>query len=110
MPVTEALMHQWHRELNRDVFEYTLPDTTFVYGKSKTVRKFKALAEYIPDEHGKGTILIDSTQVTDERLAKACLLHEMIHQWQDLCGLRLDHRAVFNAWCSHSTSITGLVP
>ena len=111
MPVTEALLKQWHRELNEQCFDSTLPDATFYFGLCRdTEVKLDYEALYYGDSIGRGTIFINPAYNGTEAKAKACLAHEMIHQWQDLCGLRLDHRAVFNAWCSHITSITGLVP
>lgn len=106
----EWVLALWHDEFNAACFDGVLPTCTFVFGESKTVRSFVAMAEYIADGHGKGTILLDPRHCVDIPTARACLAHEMIHQWQDLCGLRLDHRAVFNAWCEHVTNITGVVP
>jgi hypothetical protein len=110
--MTEDDLRRWHRAYNGLCFEYVLPDCSLYLGLSRDpdLADGEYEAAYTPDYCGRGTIFINPAYCTDEPKAKAALLHEMIHQWQDLCGLRLDHRAVFQAWCTHITSITGLVP
>lgn len=108
----EGLLSEWHDELNASCFDGALPQATFCIG---TIRSYEApegpyMACYYADSVGRGTIFIHPDYASDPEVVKASLAHEMIHQWQDLCGLRLDHRAVFKAWCAHITNITGLVP
>jgi hypothetical protein len=111
--LTEQMLAEWHDELNALCFDYQLPRTTFVVGYSRDADwkdRTAYMALYLPDCEGKGTILLNPDYVKDEHGAKAMLAHEMIHQWQDLCALRLDHFAIFRAWAEHITNLTGLVP
>lgn len=108
----ERLLEQWHAELNASCFDSVLPRPTFYVGVSRNpaVKDGNYMALYDGNYMGSGTIFVNPVFVKDELTAKACVAHEMIHQWQELCGLRTDHRAVFKAWCQHITDITGLVP
>lgn len=109
--LTTAHLESWHDELNASCFDYQLPKCTFVIGVYRGPEKMGPYeACYYANYDGSGTIFIHPSNTGDLRFAKECLAHEMIHQWQDLCRLRLDHRAVFHAWCHHITQITGLVP
>lgn len=108
----ERVLALWHDELNASCFEGVLPVPSFYIGLSRNpaVKDGNYMALYDGDYGGRGTIYLNPAFVKDIPTARACLAHEMIHQWQELCGLRTDHRAVFNAWCQHITSITGLEP
>lgn len=107
--LTEAVLSSWHQEINSLCFDGILPMPSFYIGlcRDPAVKAGDYEALYYADYVGRGTIFINPAHATDY---KACVAHEMIHQWQDLCGLRLDHRAVFKAWCQHITQLTGLVP
>jgi hypothetical protein len=105
----ERMLARWHQELNLSCFDGVLPEPTFYIGlcRDPAVADGQYEALYYADYAGRGTIFINPDHAVD---FKACVAHEMIHQWQDLCGLRLDHRAVFKAWAQHITEQTGLVP
>lgn len=109
--LTPAMLAEWWWELNASCFDLCLPECTFVIGEYRgTDLKGEYAACYYANYSGSGTIFIHPDSTHDLTYVQECLAHEMIHQWQDLCRLRLDHRAVFQAWCTHITSITGLVP
>jgi hypothetical protein len=108
----ERLLEAWHDELNASCFDGILPRCTFYFGliRGCEAPKFPYMACYFADSIGSGTIFIHPDHAHDPDVVKSSLAHEMIHQWQDLCGLRLDHRAVFKAWAQHIAQITGLDP
>lgn len=108
----ERLLKKWHRELNAKCFDSLLPECTFVLGnyRGPDLKPGSYAACYYANYSGSGTIFLPVASSLDLTYAKECVAHEMIHQWQDLCRLRLDHRAVFKAWCSLITQRTGLVP
>lgn len=110
--LTEDMLEEWHDQLNSKCFDGVLPRCTFYIGLSRNpaVKDGNYMALYDGTYAGRGTIFINPRFVKDPETALACLAHEMIHQWQELCGLRTDHRAVFNAWCQHIHELTGLVP
>lgn len=105
----EGLLSQWHDELNAACFEGVLARPSFYIGliRGADAPDFEYDGCYYADSIGRGTIFINPDTEADP---KAILAHEMIHQWQDLCGLRLDHRAVFKAWAQRITELTGLIP
>lgn len=106
--LTEAVLSSWHQEINDLCFDGVLPMPSFYIGliRGADAPAFEYEACYYADSIGRGTVFINPDFLAN---AKASLAHEMIHQWQDLCGLRLDHRAVFKAWAEHITQLTGLV-
>jgi hypothetical protein len=108
----EWVLNLWHDELNKLCFDHCLPRGSVVSGLSRYsgLKPEDYEACYTPDSVGSGTIFLNPAFCKDIPHTRACLAHEMIHQWQDLCGLRLDHRAVFKAWAQHITNLTGLVP
>lgn len=110
--LTEAMLREWHDELNAKCFDSCLPQATFYIGlcRDPVLKGDDYEALYYADYVGRGTIFINPRYCTNPTEALAALAHEMIHQWQDLCGLRLDHRAVFQAWCQHIHELTGLTP
>lgn len=107
--LTTDMLSYWHDELNAMCFDYQLPECTFVIGAYRGPDlKGEYAACYYANYSGSGTIFIHPDSDGDLLYAKECLAHEMIHQWQDLCRLRLDHRAVFQAWVVHIFDLTGL--
>lgn len=107
--LTEQALADWHMELNALVFDGVLPMPTFEIGPCRDPElKGEYEACYSPDYSGKGTIFLQPEYAGTEYAARSCLAHEMIHQWQDLCGLRYDHRAVFHAWGTRIEQRTGL--
>jgi hypothetical protein len=109
--LTEDMLAEWHGKLNSKCFENVLPLPTFYIGLCRDPvlgadDDYEAL--YYADYVGRGTIFINPRYCTNPEEALAALAHEMIHQWQDLCGLRLDHRAVFHAWGQHIYQLTGI--
>lgn len=111
--LTEEMLELWHGELNELCFDGLLHPCTFYIGLCrdpalKGTGDYEAL--YYADYVGRGTIFINPEYCTNGTEVLAALAHEMIHQWQDLCGMRLDHRAVFKAWCSRINELTGLEP
>lgn len=107
--LTEADLQKVHRHINRHCFDGILPDTTIQIGKSRYTKE-SIFGEYYPTGFGKGMILVDPRVASDEFKMHSTVAHEMIHQWQDLLGFRLDHHRVFKAWCQHIERITGLIP
>lgn len=109
--LTPDMLKEWWMELNSICFDDQLPECTFVIGEYRGPdMKGEYAALYYANYAGSGTIFIHPDSATDLTYAMECLAHEMIHQWQDLCRLRLDHRAVFQAWCQHIHQLTGLNP
>lgn len=110
--LTVDMLKEWWMELNSICFDYQLPECTFVIGpyRGPDLADGTYAACYYANYSGSGTIFIHPDSTADLTYAQECLAHEMIHQWQDLCRIRLDHRAVFKAWCSHIHELTGLVP
>lgn len=97
MRLTSRRLHIWHREFNALVFQNELERPVLVTGYC-----------------GPGTIGLcwgDRIQVSDtlsEQDARATLLHEMVHQWQDQNGLDMDHGKTFEQWRDLCRSCTGL--
>jgi len=58
-------------------------------------------------EYLSGQITISSLLSTPD-LAKATLLHEMIHQWQDHTGEHIGHGATFKDWAGMIRAVTDL--
>jgi hypothetical protein len=109
--LTTAMLAEWWWVLNASCFDLCLPECTFVIGpyRGPDLKEGTYDACYYANYSGSGTIFINC-DLDDLTYVQECLVHEMIHQWQDLCRLRLDHRAVFKAWCQLITKRTGLVP
>lgn len=108
--LTESDLQAEHRRLNKVCFDMILPDTTIHIGKSRYTKE-SIYGEYYPTGFGKGMILIDPRlKQGDEFTIRSTLAHEMIHQWQDLLGFRLDHYRVFKAWSQQIERLTGLIP
>lgn len=105
------LLSAIHDELNASCFEGVLPRCTFEFGlcRDPAIKDAEYEALYYANYSGSGTIFLNPAYNGTVAEVRACIAHEMIHQWQDLCGLRLDHRAVFHAWGAHILSITGIV-
>lgn len=102
------LTREWAR-INRTCFDNLLPACPIHVGPS-IYTKERIYGEYYPNGYGLGLILIcPEVADTEERMLNT-LAHEMIHQWQDVAGLRLDHRGLFTAYAQHITTLTGLVP
>lgn len=107
--MNEQDLQLWHDELNASCFDGVLPPVTFAIApmRGADAPKCKYMGCYSSDSIGRGTIFIHPDYLAE---AKAILAHEMIHQWQDLIGNRLDHCSLFQAWAERIESITGIKP
>lgn len=106
--MTEADLLAYHRALNEQVFDGILPDVPFQLSASKE-KDYPRCGEYHGNGWGKGLILIDPAHHDTDTDLVATLAHEMIHQWQDLMGLRLDHCYSFKGWAAVIKERTGLI-
>lgn len=89
-------MRVWWIAYNTQVFEGALPMPVFL------VKDLKHFGEYF-----QGAITLSSmTSILDA--AKATLLHEMVHQWQELHNKPLDHGHEFQTWRVLILEQTGL--
>lgn len=79
-------MRVWWIAYNRKLFDGDLPMPKFL------VADIKHCGEYF---QGAMTLSSRFTVLTE---AKATLLHEMVHQWQELHGKPLDHGHEFQTW------------
>jgi hypothetical protein len=86
----------WWVVYNKQLFGSLLPMPKFV------VVDIEHCGEYLA-----GTITISSRMSTPD-LAKATLLHEMIHQWQDHTGEKIGHGATFKDWAGMIRAVTNL--
>lgn len=76
----------WFIVYNKQLFDGELPQPTIMLGD------LEHFGEYIDN-----TITV-SSRIVSMAEAKATLLHEMVHQWQDLRGHSVDHGAHFLSW------------
>lgn len=79
-------MKVWWIAYNTKVFGGDLPVPVFL------VKDLKHCGEYF-----QGAVTL-SSNITTLELAKATLLHEMVHQWQELHNKPLDHGHEFKTW------------
>lgn len=107
--LTVADLYEVHHDLNRRCFDGILPECTIAIGPSRYTKE-SIFGEYYPTGYGKGMILVDTRVADTDTKMRATVAHEMIHQWQDLLGMRLDHHSVFKGWCQHIHQLTGLTP
>lgn len=84
--VGTSWMKVWWIAYNTQVFESALPMPAFL------VKDLKHFGEYF-----QGAVTL-SSRITILDAAKATLLHEMVHQWQELHGKTLDHGHEFKTW------------
>ncbi len=89
-------MKVWWIAYNTKVFEGDLPMPTF------HVADIKHYGEYFQNK------ITLSSNITDLNSAKATLLHEMVHQWQDFRGKPVDHGHDFQTWRELILSMTNL--
>lgn len=88
----------WHAELNAAHFGGSLGAVTFRVSR----RMQRRLGHFAPGTEGRGDeIAISSRHLRRDGLAaaRATLLHEMVHQWQQEQGLPLGHGAEFRMKC-----------
>lgn len=94
---TPRELRRWFKEFNSKVFDDTLPTVPL-------------RAEYVgPGIWGLcwgNSIAIRDTLEGDE--ARATLLHEMVHLWQAVEGLEMDHGGSFEKWRQPCLESTGL--
>lgn len=93
-------LRYWHTRYNRLVFGGELPTPTLV------------IADLLGEAAGyceattPATITIHLALTRKE--ARSILLHEMVHQWQHLNGLPMDHGRSFKQWETPCELLTGL--
>lgn len=95
--LTTRRLYSWHRELNARVFDGALSRCKLEVGDC--------------GEDAIGLCWGNRIRIAEQPLAdaKATLLHEMIHQWQHLHGLPMDHGPVFEVWrklCLYCTKLS----
>ncbi len=102
-------LQDFHVHINWLCFDGLLPSCPIAVGKSK-YSKGKLYGEYYPNGYGVGLILIDPTCAASVLDMHRTMAHEMIHQWQDLFHMPINHGYMFQAWRAHITELTGLIP
>jgi hypothetical protein len=94
-PLAQRLS-EWHTKLNERHFGGTLRTIPV-----RVSRRMKSrLGHYTAGQHGEtAEIAISWRHIRRHGLNEALhtLLHEMVHQWQDETGRRIDHGAAFRA-------------
>lgn len=93
--IDSSWLRVWWVVYNKQLFGGLLPMPKFV------VADITHCGEYLA-----GTITVSSMSTPD--LAKATLLHEMIHQWQDHTGVKIGHGATFKDWAGMLRAVTNL--
>jgi hypothetical protein len=88
----------WHAELNAEHFDGALGAVAIRVSR----RMQRRLGHFAPGSDGRaGEIALSSRHLRRDGLAaaRATLLHEMVHQWQQAQGLPLGHGAEFRRKC-----------
>jgi hypothetical protein len=94
-PLAERLA-EWHTRLNGERFGASLRQIPIRVSR----RMLRRLGHYAPGVEGGGPeIAISARHLRRDGFASAVetLLHEMVHQWQDEQGMKLDHGPGFRA-------------
>ena len=94
--ICTSWMKVWWIAYNKKLFDGDLPMPKF------HVADIRHYGEYISNN------ITLSSNITDLATAKATLLHEMVHQWQDLQGKPIDHGHAFQAWRELILTVTNL--
>jgi len=94
--VGTSWMKVWWIAYNRKLFDGDLPTPLFL------VKDLKHFGEYF-----QGAITL-SSNISTIKDAKATLIHEMVHQWQDFHNKSIDHGHEFQTWRELILEQTGL--
>ena len=97
MPValSPTLLRYWYGRVNRELFAGKLPKVLLQYGDGTERMGFTVYGYFAPDEQHP-VIHIDSRVVTRGMLIST-LAHEMVHYYQHLHGLPLNHGRFFKS-------------
>lgn len=76
----------WFLVYNKQLFDGELPTPKIL------LVDLEHYGEYLDN------VITVSTNITDRDIALSTLLHEMVHQWQDLRGHKVDHGVHFLSW------------
>lgn len=98
--LTLRYLRYWHTRYNKLVFDGKLPTP------SLSIADLKGEAAGYCEATTPATIYIETTLTRVQ--ARSILLHEMVHQWQHLNGLPMDHGRSFKQWEPPCELLTGL--
>lgn len=85
-PVNLSWLQVWYQAYNRAIFGRALGPCQIV------IADLEHCGEYLEQ------VIKVSSRITCMDEAKATLLHEMVHQWQDEHGFKIDHGETFKGW------------
>lgn len=91
--LSRSVLQHWHSRLNQELFKGKLRKIKLQYGPSSDVFDVPVWG-YYHSEDGMATIHIDEIVNTKRRFINT-LAHEMVHQYQDMLHLPVNHGAYF---------------
>lgn len=99
--LTLRYLRYWHTRFNNLLFGGKLKRAPIVV---RDLKRDEAVAMFWPFD---GHIELDHDVEKGDH-ARACLLHEMVHQWQHENNLPVNHGPAFEQWRTECFARTGL--